>query len=207
MSRTIIDYYLSPVSPWNYLASVRFRHLAERHKAGIRLFVMDLGLVFPETGGLPLPKRAPQRQAYRLQELSRFSRYLDVPLVLQPASFPPSSGLGNLVVMAAREGGGTDRALQVSEILFSQLWAEDRDIGSPAVVTSALDNAGLPGAQLVADARANEDRYLQLIADDSRRAVDANIFGAPSFVVDDQVFWGQDRLDLLDWYLTSRARE
>ena len=87
MTQPVIDYYLSPVSPWTYLGAERFRKLADSHDAKVNVFIMDLALVFPETGGLPLPKRSPQRQAYRLQELMRFSQFLDIPLALKPAIF------------------------------------------------------------------------------------------------------------------------
>ena len=202
---TVIDYYLSPVSPWTYLGAERFRKLAASHNAEVNVFIMDLGMVFPETGGLPLPKRSPQRQAYRLQELARFSAFLDIPLSVKPAHFPPSSPLANLVIMAAREGHGSETAMKASEALLAQIWSQDTDIGDSTTVISALNAAGLPGDVLVSDAQANSDAYAELVAKDSRAAIEANIFGAPSFVVDGEVFWGQDRLDMLAWYLSNRS--
>lgn len=202
---TVIDYYLSPVSPWTYLGAERFRKLAASHNAEVNVFIMDLGMVFPETGGLPLPKRSPQRQAYRLQELARFSAFLDIPLSVKPAYFPPSSPLANLVIMAAREGHGSEAAMKASEALLAQIWSQDTDIGDSTTVISALNAAGLPGDVLVSDAQANSDAYAELVAKDSRAAIEANIFGAPSFVVDGEVFWGQDRLDMLAWYLSNRS--
>lgn len=202
---TVIDYYLSPVSPWTYLGAERFRKLAASHNAEVNVFIMNLGMVFPETGGLPLPKRSPQRQAYRLQELARFSAFLDIPLSVKPAHFPPSSPLANLVIMAAREGHGSEAAMKASEALLAQIWSQDTDIGDSTTVISALNAAGLPGDVLVSDAQANSDAYAELVAKDSRAAIEANIFGAPSFVVDGEVFWGQDRLDMLAWYLSNRS--
>ena len=202
---TVIDYYLSPVSPWTYLGAERFRKLAASHNAEVNVFIMDLGMVFPETGGLPLPKRSPQRQAYRLQELARFSAFLDIPLNVKPAHFPPSSPLANLVIMAAREGHGSEAAMKASEALLTQIWSQDTDIGDSATVISALNAAGLPGDALVSDAQANSAAYAELVAQDSRAAIEANIFGAPSFVVEGEVFWGQDRLDMLAWYLSNRS--
>ena len=65
-AQPVIDYYLSPVSPWTYLASTRFREMIEKHNVTVNLYLLDLGKVFQVSGGLPLPKRAPQRQAYRI---------------------------------------------------------------------------------------------------------------------------------------------
>ena len=205
MTQPVIDYYLSPVSPWTYLGAERFRKLAASHDAKVNVFIMDLALVFPETGGLPLPKRSPQRQAYRLQELTRFSQFLDIPLTLKPAHFPPSSPLANIVIMAARQTHGAEAALLASEALLTQIWSQETDIGDSAVVAAALNDAGLPGDDFVADAQSKADAYKDLVAKDSQSAIDANIFGAPSFVVDGQVFWGQDRLDMLGWHLANRA--
>ena len=204
MTAPMIDYYLSPFSPWTYLGAARCRELAARHQAKIGVFIVDLGQVFPETGGLPLPKRAPQRQAYRLQELARFGEYHNLPINIKPAFFPPSSPLANIVLMAVREAHGTEATLHASEALLTQIWAKETDIGDGAVVASALTEAGLPGNALVDEANKNTDALNALVAKDSQSAIDANIFGAPSFVVDGQVFWGQDRLDMLDWYLSRR---
>ena len=202
-AQPVIDYYLSPVSPWTYLAAGRFRELAARHNAAVNLYLVDLSKVFPVSGGLPLPNRAPQRQAYRLQEMDRYSRYLNLPLIAQPAHFPPSSGLAGLVMASARASLDITDALRASEAMMARLWAHDEDIGSADVLIKALNESGFDGAGLVADAQAKAEAYGAEIAADTERAIGANVFGAPTFIVDGEVFWGQDRLDLLDWHLSS----
>ena len=202
-AQPVIDYYLSPVSPWTYLASTRFRELAEKHNATVNLYLVDLGKVFPVSGGLPLPKRAPQRQAYRLQEMARFSRYLGQPLIAQPKHFPPSSSFAGLVMAAARANLMITDALRATELIMTQLWAHDKDIGNEGVLVAALTKAGFDGDALVNDAKANIDDYAAAISSDTDQAIAANVFGAPTFIVDGEVFWGQDRLDLLDWHLSN----
>ena len=72
---TDVQYYFAPQSPWTYLGHLRFWDVARKHGARIEVLPVDLGgKVFPVSGGLPLGKRAPQRQAYRLVEMKRFSR-------------------------------------------------------------------------------------------------------------------------------------
>ena len=142
-AQPVIDYYLSPVSPWTYLASTRFRELAEKHNAPVNLYIVDLGKVFPVSGGLPLPKRAPQRQAYRLQEMARFSSFLGQPLIAQPEHFPPSSGFAGPVMAAARASLLITDALRATEAIMTQLWAHDEDIGDAVVLAAALNKAGL----------------------------------------------------------------
>ena len=88
MGRTV-DYYFAPQSPWAYLGHQRLADIVQRTGATVRVMPIDLGgKVFPISGGLPLGQRAPQRLAYRLVELQRFSQHLNVPLNLKPKYFP-----------------------------------------------------------------------------------------------------------------------
>ena len=202
-AQPVIDYYLSPISPWTYLGSTRFRKLAEKHNASVNLYLIDLGKVFPVSGGLPLPKRAPQRQAYRLQEMARFSSYLGQPLIAKPKHFPPSSSFAGPVMAAARASLLITDALRATEAIMTQLWAYDEDIGNADVLAAALTKAGFDGDALVNDAKANIDDYAAEVDADTKQAISANVFGAPTFIVEGEVFWGQDRLDLLDWRLSN----
>ncbi len=190
-----IDYYFTPVSPFTYLGHERFVAIARRHRATIAVKPIDLGLVFPISGGLPLGKRAPQRQAYRLAELKRWSRHLDVPLNLQPAHFPVPPALASQSILAANERS-PDAALDLALALGRALWAEDRDISTPATVSALATACGLDAAALAERAAAPDTatRYAQL----TQEAIDRGIFGAPTYVCDGEMFWGQDRLDFLD---------
>ena len=106
MGKTV-EYFLSPVSPWTYLGHARFAAIAKRHGAVVKVKPADLGKIFPVSGGLPLAKRAPQRQAYRLMELKRFREYLKLPLNLQPKFFPVPADLAAQFIVAAGRAGGT----------------------------------------------------------------------------------------------------
>ena len=114
MSPTFIDYYLAPQSPWTYLGHARLAALAAQHGAQIRIKPMDLAKIFPISGGLPLAKRAPQRQAYRLVELARFRDHLKLPLNLQPAFFPVAGDPAARVIIAVREQDGQSAAMTVA---------------------------------------------------------------------------------------------
>lgn len=199
-----ITYYVSPVSPYNYLGAKRFREVAEERNVTIEMKIMDLGMVFPKTGGLPLPQRAPERRAYRLQELARFSKFYGIPLTLQPAHFPPSSGLGGLVVAQARTQD-TALAMQVLEVVLEMMWANEQDSGDEAQLITALDNAGLDGKALVAAAQTGADALKAEIVADSEQAITDGIFGAPSFIMGNEMFWGQDRIDMLCWHLDNNG--
>jgi len=89
----------------------RLLDIAAQHQAAINIYPVDLGVIFSITGGLPLPKRSPERQAYRMQELMRWSAYLDLPLKLEPKHFPVSDKLAATMVVNLREQQ-TNSALQ-----------------------------------------------------------------------------------------------
>ena len=190
----VVDYYLAPSSPWTYLGHDRFTALAKAAGARVNVLPVDLGRVFPATGGLPLAKRAPQRQAYRLVELKRFSEHLGLPLNLQPAFFPVAADAAARLIIAVGEHDGSDAALALAGALMRAVWAEQRDIADTATLAAKLIECGLPARRLDdAQAPAVQARYDA----DSQRAIEIGVFGAPSYVVDGEIFWGQDRLDFL----------
>jgi 2-hydroxychromene-2-carboxylate isomerase len=191
----LIDYYMTPISPYVYLGHERFVAIARRHDATIAVKPINLGLVFPVSGGLPLSKRAPQRQAYRLVELTRWSRYLHVPLNLHPAHFPVSADLASRFVLAALERS-TDAALDLALAFSRALWTQECDISDLATLQAISAGCGGDAATLAARAEAPDIgmRYAAL----TQEAIDRGIFGTPTYVYAGELFWGQDRLDFLD---------
>lgn len=83
-----VSYFASLNSPWTHLGAARLEAIMARHKASLRVCPIDLGVVFPTTGGVPVAKRSPQRQAYRMQELERWRDHLGIPIHLKPRFFP-----------------------------------------------------------------------------------------------------------------------
>ena len=198
----IVDYYFSPHSPWTYLGHARFAAIAREAGATVRLLPVDLGGVFPVSGGLPLAKRAPQRQAYRLVELRRFGDWLGLPINLQPKYFPVSPDGAAQLIIAVDERDGTDAAMRLAEAMLRAVWVEERNIADEAVLASLLAENGL-------DARRLEDAHTQAVHEryelDTRLAIEAGVFGAPSYVIDGEIFWGQDRLDFVQRRLLRGA--
>jgi 2-hydroxychromene-2-carboxylate isomerase len=190
-----IDYFFSPVSPWAYLGHERFARIATAAKAKINVLPVDLGRVFPVSGGLPLAKRAPQRQAYRLVELKRFSELLGLPLNVQPRFFPASPHDAAKLIIAVDQADGTEAALRIAFAMLRGVWAEQRNIAEPTVLQAMLAETRLAPRRLEdSQSQAVDERYEA----DSQRAIDAGVFGAPTYVVDGEMFWGQDRLDFLE---------
>jgi len=189
-----IDYYFATISPWMYLGHERFVALARKHGATVPVKPMNVGEVFPASGGLPLAKRAPQRQAYRLVELKRWSEYLSVPLNLHPKFFPANGDPAACWILAAAELG-TEQALALTGAVGRAVWAQDRDIADAATLAALAGECGLDSATLAARAASPDmsARYAAL----TQEAIARGVFGAPTYVVGDELFWGQDRLDFL----------
>lgn len=193
MAKTV-DYYVFLASPWAYLGSQRFADIARRHGATVRIIPMAAAEVFPVSGGLPLAKRAPQRQAYRIVELKRWREFLGVPLNLQPSFFPMNEALAARLVIAAREAG--QDAVGLAHAMMRAVWAEDRNIADPEILEQIVTEIGLDPAKLFA--AAESDVVQAEYARGTQQAIDANVFGAPSYVIGGEIFWGQDRLDFVD---------
>lgn len=190
-----IDYYFAPNSPWTYLGHQRFCEIANAAGATINVLPVDLGgKVFPVSGGLPLAKRAPQRQAYRLVELKRFSEYLKQPMNLQPAFFPVNPDDAAKLIIAVDLADGSDAALRLTGRILRGVWVDQKNIADARDLAAMLEAEGLPAKRLDESmSQAVHDRYEA----DSQRAIDAGVFGAPSYVIDGEIFWGQDRLDFV----------
>ena len=195
MGRTV-DYYFAPQSPWAYLGHQRLAEIVQRTGAAVRVMPMDLGgKVFPISGGLPLGQRAPQRQAYRLVELQRYSQFLDVPLNLKPKYFPVGADDAARLIIAADLAHGAAAAMAIAGGILAACWAQERNMADDKVLAELLHEQNLPASLLEqSHSQAVQVRYETY----TQGAIDAGVFGAPSYVVDGEIFWGQDRLDFVE---------
>ena len=190
----IVDYYFTLTSPWTYLGHQRFVEIARRHGAEIRVKPVDYGVIFPQTGGLPLPKRAPARQAYRLMELKRWRAQLGIELNLHPKFFPAPADAAARVVIAADQTGGDSAGL--AHAILTAIWAQEKNIADLPTLTEIANASGQDGAALVAASQGPETQTA--FEAQTEEALGRGVFGAPTYVYEDELFWGQDRLELLD---------
>jgi 2-hydroxychromene-2-carboxylate isomerase len=201
MSRTV-DYYFAPQSPWAYLGHARFAAIAQAAGATVRVLPVDLGgKVFPISGGLPLGQRAPQRQAYRLLELKRYSDYLNAPLHLQPKYFPVGGDDAARLIVAVDLHDGAQAAMQIAGAILAAVWAQERNIADARVLAELLAECGLSAQRL---AQSHSQAVQECYEANTRQAIEAGVFGAPSYVIAGEIFWGQDRLDFVERTLHAR---
>ncbi|MBX3654116.1 MAG: 2-hydroxychromene-2-carboxylate isomerase [Ramlibacter sp.] len=194
MSRHV-DYYFAPQSPWTYLGHERFVAMTRAAGATVRVLPADLGAVFAVSGGLPLSKRPPQRQAYRLVELRRFSQHLGIPMNIEPRFFPVAGDPSAKLIVAVEHHDGAEAALRLSGAVFRAVWAEQRNIADPVLLGELLAENQLPAERL---AQSQGPEVQARYDANTRAAIDLGLFGAPSYVIDGEIFWGQDRLDFVE---------
>ncbi|MGL6215704.1 2-hydroxychromene-2-carboxylate isomerase [Billgrantia desiderata] len=189
-----ITYYYSLVSPWSYLGHARLGEIAARHGATVDYVPISLGAIFPRTGGRPLAKRAPARQAYRLAELRRWPQRLGLPLNVEPKHFPTDDRPAARLALATKACGHDIAELSLA--LMRACWVEERDIADTSTLREIADAAGLDGQALLREAEGPDSQAR--LDEACRAALVDGCFGAPWYSVDGEPFWGQDRLDLVE---------
>lgn len=192
MARSI-DYYFSFQSPWAYIGHKVFRDVVDAHGLRVNHKPVQLVDLFSETGGLPLMKRHPVRQRYRMLELQRWRDKRGLNFNLRPKHWPFNARLADGVVIAAMaEGHDPDGFLRR---VFAAIWEDQQNLADASVVRRLADDAGLPGGELVE--RSAGDAISAAYEQNRQDAVRADVFGSPAYVLDGEVFWGQDRIELL----------
>ena len=194
-----VDYYFSFQSPWAYVGHGPFSDLVSTYGLKVNHKPVVLVDLFSETGGLPLMKRHPVRQRYRLVELQRWRDKRGLKFHLHPANWPFNARLADGVVIAAIEAGlDHDRYLRRA---FAGVWEDQLNLADPAMIAKLADESGLPGKQLVE--RSGSEDISAAYEQNRQDALASDVFGSPVYVLDGEVFWGQDRIELLGDALKS----
>lgn len=195
-----IEYFLFPLSPFSYLAGVRLEEVAARHDAAIDYRPVQLFRIFEATGTL-LPKdRHISRQNYRMQDIARVARMNGMPVNLKPAHWPTNPAPASAAIINAQAAGGGDLGGLVHGFVRA-VWAEDRDIAEDAVVRDILSAHGFDPDLAARDLVG----AMETLERNTEEALRRMVFGAPTYVVGEEVFWGQDRLPHLDAHLAALA--
>ena len=194
-----IDYFFATISPFTYLAGDRLEVIAAKAGATIRYMPINAPALFPRTGGQILAERHDSRKTYRLQELRRWSRRLGMKLDLQPPFFPVNPAPSSYAVITAAKVGGGDLAGLV-QAFARAVWAEGRNIADEDVVSEIVARHGFDPKAIDRGMFSAADAY----AGNLEEAVLRGVFGVPFYLVGDERFWGQDRLEDLDLHLAGK---
>lgn len=193
-----IDYFLSTVSPYTYLAGTRLEAIAARHGATIAYRPLDVLALFDRTGGVRPAQRHESRKAYRLQELRRQAAKRGMPINLAPAFWPVNPAPSSYALIAAdRAGADTGR---LAHAFCRACWAEERDIAEAETIAAILSENGVDPAVADRGMLAAAETYARNLD----LAVERGAFGVPFYIVGEERFWGQDRLEDLDLHLSGK---
>ncbi len=197
----VVDYYFVPQSPWTFLGHDRFVALSRAHRFDVETKPADFGRVFATSGGLPFAQRPKQRLSYRMLELARYAKRLDVPMVLVPKHFPVDVVPASLRIVAASGAGDRDATLRFAGAVMRALWVEDRNIADAATLDELASRCGLDTTAL--SGAAAEPAARQRFDANTDEAIAEEVFGAPTYIPRfgpeaGHRFWGQDRLDFLE---------
>lgn len=197
-----IAYYMTLNSPWSYLGSAKFAELAKKYGHKVDIKPAKFGVIFPQTGGLPLPKRAPARQAYRLQELKRWREVRGLPINIHPKHFPADETAGTRLLIAAKLQGKDAHTLATE--MGRTIWERDENLADWSALKAAAARAGLDADAI--KAAAPPDAELDRLNDEyTAEALARGVFGAPTYYLESgEFFWGQDRLELLERELARK---
>lgn len=193
MSKTV-DFYFTVLSSYTYLAAPRIAEIAARTGATFLFKPMDIMKVFQAAGTTPPAKQPEVRKAYRTADLARVAKAQDMPINLAPAFWPAPQNLASGMIIALQEDG--QDPMPLTQAVLRAVWAEDRNIADEETLTAIAAGCGQDGAALLE--RAKTDAVQAVFDANTDEAIGKGVFGAPSFVADGELFWGQDRLSYLE---------
>ncbi len=197
-----IDYFFSSHSPFTWLGHNTFIEVARKHGKKINYKPVNLMEVWKVSGAVAPPQRPPMRQRYRLTELQRVADYRGLKIIPQPDSFPTNPERADLccAVLVEQDKDPGPFLFSVGEAL----WGQDKQIADEGLLAELLDKAGHDGAAVVEASK--EASLSEIRSANSQDAIELDVVGAPAYVYNDEVFWGQDRISYLDHAIaTGRA--
>ncbi len=198
MPSSTIDFYFVCISPWSLLGIDLLNDVAARYDRSVAYKPINVARSWRETGaGRPMGERPQVLLDYRLIEIERWAKFRGMPVDVNPKHFPVPYAPSSHLVIAARQAGAD--VYPLARAIMRGIWIDQRDIGDPEELARIADSVGLDGPSLVAaidspsvvdELEANTDGMLA-----------AGGWSVPSYVVDGEMFYGQDRLEMIAWRL------
>ncbi|MGY9026229.1 MAG: DsbA family protein [Candidatus Puniceispirillales bacterium] len=195
-----VEYFMSPGSPWSFMGHQRFIEIVNKFNVNVNMYPVNYGEIFPLSGGVPVSKRPIQRQKIRLQELKRWGDFLKINLNLEPKYFPSKSLLPSLIIIASKRKN-INQAFNLANNIMNALWVENLNIDDEETLVNILKKMDLDANEILNYAKSEECE--EEMKSGTKFAIEKNVFGAPTYIVNDQIYWGQDRLDFVERHLSS----
>jgi 2-hydroxychromene-2-carboxylate isomerase len=194
---------MSHGSPWTFLGHNRINNIVKQFNVQLNMYPVNYGEIFPVSGGLPVFKRPLQRQKIRLQELKRWAEFLKINLIPEPKYFPSKSLLPSLLIIAAKIMK-TNKDFELASNIMNALWVEELHVDDENTLKNIMDKLELDSEVLLSFAKSQECE--NIFKEYTNIAIEKNVFGAPTYIIEDQVYWGQDRLDFIERHLLKLTK-
>ena len=194
---------MSHGSPWTFLGHKKVHEISKKNNCELDIMPVNYGEIFPVSGGLPVHKRPLQRQKYRLQELKRWSEFLKIKLNPEPKHFPSRSLLPSKVIISVKILN-FENVNDIAYAIMEGLWIKELNIDDPKNLKKILTRF-IKTADEVIDF--SESKQVEKEMNEyTKEAIDLAVFGAPTYIIDEQIYWGQDRLDFLERYIKRKNK-
>ena len=199
-----IEYYYALASPWSFLGNGKLLQIAERFDLTIDPIIIDYDEMFEAAETVPLPRRPRLRKQYRLIDLKRWGDFRKVPINAEPKFYEgeveePNEREAALMVVAAKLEGLD--SLKLAHAISRALWVEERFPFVREELISIANAEGFEGVALLE--KAHEDATVAAYSDNTQASIKRGAFGMPFYIVDEEPYWGQDRLELLEHRLAN----
>ena len=197
--RRTVDYYFYGQSPFTLFGHRALKEMADRQGVALNLKPVDLPVLWATSGAVMPAQRPAVRQRYRLLELQRIADERGLAINVRPRHFPTAIALADRCTIAILESGGD--AFDFVEAVGRGVWCDEADMGDEAEIAARLTAHGHDAAATIE--RAKSDAVEAIRQRNSEEAVAADAVGVPAYVLDGEVFWGQDRIDALERMIAS----
>lgn len=189
-----LDYYFATPSPWAYLATPRLIELQKKYDLKINWKPSDLMEIFSIHGVAAVKDRPKPVQLNRLTELERWSKYLSMPLTIKPKFFPVDPSLSHKIIILAQKNN-----INIESLIFSihkAVWVEEKDISDKKTILQICRDNNFYSTSIIENA--NSEEINNEYKSNTEEALSKNVWGSPTFIYNNELFWGQDRIDFLE---------
>ncbi|APZ51503.1 2-hydroxychromene-2-carboxylate isomerase [Salipiger abyssi] len=197
----VIEYYFSPVSGYAYLGHQALMALARETGAHVRFLPIIPHQVYKAAETVAPFDQSEVRRSYRIEDQARWARLRGLRMAKVPTHYPTCPRLAGRVILAAGRLGLDQDAISMA--CLRGVWAEGRNIADPGDLGEALRQIDMPAFELLHVAESEEIRDEADAV--TERAIAAGVFGSPTYVIDGERFWGQDRIDFMRETLMKAA--
>jgi 2-hydroxychromene-2-carboxylate isomerase len=192
-----IEFFYDFASPYSYLAATQIEGVAKRCEAEVIWKPFGLGFLFKAVGN-QMPASLPPKAAYMIKDLALWAEYYNVPYKW-PSIFPINSIAALRAVLAVEDQA---KLKKFSLAIYEAFWANNKDISQKEIIAEIADQTGLDGKAII-EATADQ-KVKDRLKDNTDEAVKRGAFGAPTIYAGDHMFWGNDRLEMLEYYLKKK---